>query len=74
VGQSQGVDNDADRLLGALIVALVAGAVNVPSVSVWAAMGTQLRRLLTQPAKLRAFNYGMAALLVGSLYPTIVGH
>lgn len=62
-----------DPVVGALIVAGVAGLVNIPSVSVWAAMGTQLRRLLTEPAKMRAFNYAMAALLVGSLYPTIVG-
>ena len=62
-----------DPVVGALIVAGVAGLVNIPSVSVWAAMGTQLRRFLSEPAKLRAFNYAMAALLVGSLVLTVVG-
>ncbi len=53
------------------IVATVFGAVNLPSVGVWAALGTQLRRLLTSPWRLRAFNWTMAALLVASLYPVL---
>ncbi len=54
-------------VLSLLIVAGVFGAVNLPSVSVWALAGTQLRRVLTNPARLRVFNWGMAALLVASL-------
>jgi hypothetical protein len=34
-------------------------------------MGQQLRRLLTKPARLRMFNYLMAALLIASLYPLV---
>jgi len=54
-----------------LLVALVFGAVNLPSVSTWAAMGTLMRRWLTAPVRLRAFNWTMAALLVGSLAITL---
>jgi threonine/homoserine/homoserine lactone efflux protein len=45
--------------------------VNFPSVSVWAAMGVGLRRFLSQPRALRAFNWTMAALLVASLIPVL---
>ncbi len=59
--------------LGALIVvALVFGAINVPSVSAWALLGQELRRLLTRPRRLRAFNVTMAVLLVASLYPIVI--
>ena len=54
-----------------LAVAAVFAAVNLPSVSVWAALGTQLRRWLTSPGRLRAFNWTMAGLLVASLYPVL---
>lgn len=50
-----------------LAVAAVFAAVNLPSVSLWAAAGQGLRRWLEAPARLRAFNWTMAALLVGSL-------
>ena len=58
-------------MVSALAVAGVFAAVNLPSVGVWAAMGTQLRRVLTKPRRLRAFNWTMAALLVASLYPVV---
>ena len=56
---------------GALTVALVFAVVNLPSVTVWAAMGTQLSRWLDGPGRLRAFNITMALLLVASLYPML---
>ncbi|AUR09080.1 translocator protein, LysE family [Phaeobacter inhibens] len=37
------------------------------SASTWTLLGQQLRRLLTRPAQLRAFNWTMAALLLASL-------
>ena len=58
-------------LASVLVVATVFGAVNLPSVGVWAALGTQLRRVLTNPRRLRAFNWTMAALLLASLYPVL---
>lgn len=58
-----------DRLFGYVLVALVFGLVNLPSVTVWMSMGVQLRRFLEAPRARRAFNVGAALLLVGSLYP-----
>ncbi len=61
-----------DRSVGAiLLVALIFGAVNLPSVSTWTILGQQMRGLLRSPARLTAFNWSMAALLVASLYPVI---
>jgi threonine/homoserine/homoserine lactone efflux protein len=57
--------------IGALLVPVVFALVNLPSVAVWAALGTQLRRWLDGPGRLRAFNITMALLLVASLYPML---
>ena len=62
-----------DRLTGLLTVAFVFGAINLPIVGSWAWMGVQLRRLLSDPVKLRAFNVIAALLLVGSLWPIVFG-
>lgn len=56
---------------GVSAVALIFAAINLPSVTVWAAMGTQLRRWLDGPGRLRVFNISMALLLVASLYPML---
>ncbi len=55
-----------------VLVALVFGVINLPSVSVWTVLGQQFRVLLTTGARLRAFNYTMAGLLLGSLYPVVM--
>jgi len=61
-----------DRSLAAIaLVALVFGAINLPSVSTWTVLGQQMARLLRAPRHLRAFNWTMAALLVASLYPVV---
>jgi threonine/homoserine/homoserine lactone efflux protein len=61
-----------DRSVWAVaVVALVFGAINFPSVSVWTLVGQEMRRFLTNPARLRAFNWTMAALLVLSLAPVL---
>jgi threonine/homoserine/homoserine lactone efflux protein len=61
-----------DRSLGAvLLVAAVFGAINLPSVAVWAAAGQQLARVLTDRRRLVAFNRTMAVLLVASLAPVL---
>lgn len=57
--------------LSVLIVAGVFGAVNLPSACIWITFGSAMRRALTDPRRLRAFNYTMAALLVVSLYPAL---
>ncbi|WP_170765593.1 LysE family translocator [Ruegeria lacuscaerulensis] len=61
-----------DQTLTAIvIVALVFGAVNLPSVSTWTVLGQQMARILTNPHRLLVFNWTMAALLVASLYPVL---
>ncbi|MDF1857234.1 LysE family translocator [Pseudooceanicola sp.] len=62
----------ADRtLLTIAMVAAVFAMTNLPSICTWAAMGQQLRRLLTKPSRLRLFNWTMAILLVASLWPVL---
>ncbi|GLQ53218.1 LysE family translocator [Devosia nitrariae] len=53
------------------LVALVFGIINLPSTGAWAVVGGQLKRFLTDPARLRVFNIVMALLLVASLYPVL---
>ena len=61
-----------DRSIYAVaLVALAFGTVNGPAVSTWTVLGQQMRRLLTNPTRLRMFNYTMAALLIASLYPLL---
>lgn len=59
-------------LSGVLGVALVFGAINLPCVSSWTVLGQQMRRVLTNRARLRVFNGTMAVLLMASLYPVLV--
>ncbi|WP_299947275.1 LysE family translocator [uncultured Ruegeria sp.] len=54
-----------------ILVALVFGAINLPSVSTWTVLGQQMARVLTNPRRLLIFNWTMAALLVASLYPVL---
>ena len=62
-----------DRTLPAVIlVALVFGAVNLPSVSVWTVLGGRVRLWLTDTRRLTIFNWTMAALLVASLIPVVM--
>ena len=58
-------------LHGVALVAAVFCVVNLPSVSLWAAMGEAARIWLAQPQRLRVFNWTMAALLVASLVPVL---
>ncbi len=55
------------------LVAVIFGAINLPSVSSWTLLGQQIRRLFDRPARLRAFNAVMAVLLVASLWPVLAG-
>ena len=56
----------ANLVTVAAVFALVMG----PCITLWAAVGTSLRRLLSKRAYRRTFNLIMALLLVASLYPT----
>ncbi|WP_425514244.1 LysE family translocator [Aliiroseovarius lamellibrachiae] len=56
-----------------LVVALIFGLVNLPSVSTWTILGQKIRVILTNPTRLRVFNVTMALLLIASLFPVITG-
>lgn len=51
--------------------AVLFALINLPCVSVWALCGAGLRQVLQVRRNLIAFNYGMATLLVVSLYPLL---
>jgi threonine/homoserine/homoserine lactone efflux protein len=61
-------------LLSVAVVAAAFAVVCFPAISVWAWLGTFVRQWLSNPARLRAFNVAMAALLVASLYPVVAPH
>ncbi len=56
---------------GVLVVAAIFTLINLPVVSIWAAMGQGLRRWLNNPTRLRVFNVSMALLLVASMLPVL---
>jgi threonine/homoserine/homoserine lactone efflux protein len=60
-----------NSVLAVLLVALIFGCVNLPSVSTWILIGTQLRRVLTNRTRLRAFNWTCAAILLATIYPIV---
>jgi threonine/homoserine/homoserine lactone efflux protein len=60
-------------ILGLVVVALVFGAINLPSVGSWTILGVKMRRVLSDPAKMRAFNIVAALVLVATLYPIVFG-
>jgi threonine/homoserine/homoserine lactone efflux protein len=59
------------RIGDVVLVTLVFGAVNLPSVAAWAAFGSALRNVLREPRKVRIFNVAMAILLVASIVPMV---
>ena len=84
MGESQGLDHRRRRhrhlyrrrwgLLGeALALAALFAVAACGSLLGWAALGAGTARLLRDPAALRWFNRGMAALLVASLVPVLAG-
>lgn len=54
-------------LFAMLGVSAIFGAVNLPSVWIWTAMGQYLQHMLASARSRRLFNWGMAALLIASL-------
>ena len=54
-----------------LLVTLVFGLFNIPCITAWNLLGREMARFLTNSNRLRLFNWGMAALLVVSLYPVL---
>ena len=63
-----------NAVISILIIALVFGVVNLPSISLWTIAGAQLRRFLSSPARLRAFNVIAGLLLAATIAPIVMGH
>lgn len=63
----------AQSLAAVVWIALILGLVNLPSIFVWVVLGSNLKRFLDRGARLRAFNYLMALLLLATLYPVVTG-
>jgi threonine/homoserine/homoserine lactone efflux protein len=59
--------------LGAIMVAAIFSATNLPAILVWAGFGTQVRRVLRKPTHLRLFNRTMAVLLLLTMIPILRG-
>lgn len=54
-------------------VAATYAVIGTASALTWTVLGTGVRRLLTRPERLRIFNWIMAALLVASMIPVLIG-
>ncbi|MDY8111016.1 LysE family translocator [Fulvimarina sp. 2208YS6-2-32] len=62
-----------ERTLPSVVLVVLAFAVTcLPAISLWAWIGTVLRRSLSNRRRLTAFNVSMALLLVASLYPVLM--
>jgi len=59
----------ADFGINAAILAVLFYVFGLPCICVWTAFGTGVRRVLSNPLRLRAFNIVMALALVASMYP-----
>jgi len=63
----------SQTIAGLTLVSVTFGVINLPAVGCWAMLGQQMRRVLTNAGRLRAFNTIMAVLLIASLYPVVRG-
>ncbi|MFC5431915.1 LysE family translocator [Paraburkholderia denitrificans] len=55
--------------INTVIMAALFYVVGLPCICIWAAFGTGVRRFLSNPLRLRAFNIAMALSLLLSMYP-----
>ncbi|MFZ1813943.1 MAG: LysE family translocator [Rhizobiaceae bacterium] len=60
-----------DYVTSVLTVVLVFTVVNLPCIALWCGMGVGLKAFLSEPFRLKLFNWTMAALLVMSLWPML---
>ncbi len=57
--------------LSVIIIGVAFAAVNIPSVSTWAGFGMALRGILSDPVRLKWFNFAMGVLLAATLLPML---
>ena len=60
-------------LISSLLMTAVFGAMCILSIACWTGFGVGLRDMLKDPVRVRIFNYTMAALLLASLAPVLMG-
>ncbi|RJX68953.1 LysE family translocator [Vibrio sinensis] len=65
------VYNVNNSALGLGIIAIIFVLTNIPSGTAWTIAGKQLQHILTSPSRIRAFNWSMAFLLIGSTVPML---
>lgn len=58
-------------LFSLFLVGFIFTVINLPSVSVWVVFGVSLRKFLSDPRRLRIFNFAMGALLILSIIPIV---
>src|SRR5690606_14688791 len=63
--------NPATPLVSVVLIGVVFGMVNLPSVSTWAGFGTALRGFLADPVRLKWFNIAMGLLLAATPWPML---
>lgn len=63
--------NPAATLEGVIIICIAFTLVNLPSVSLWTLLGTQVQKVLNSSVRLITFNISMAILLLASLLPML---
>ncbi|MCP5037133.1 MAG: LysE family translocator [Rhodobacteraceae bacterium] len=56
-----------------LLIAGVFIATSLPATTSWTYLGREISRLLTNPNHLRLFNWCMAALILATLFPVLIG-
>ncbi|WP_108659660.1 LysE family translocator [Acuticoccus kandeliae] len=68
-----GAEAGAGRVTLSVLFALIFGGMTFASTLAWAALGASIGRFLATRRAMRAFNILMAALLLASLVPVLVG-
>jgi threonine/homoserine/homoserine lactone efflux protein len=63
--------NTSASLEGVVIICIAFTMANLPSVSMWTLVGTQIQKVLNSTLKLTIFNLSMAILLLASLLPML---
>jgi threonine/homoserine/homoserine lactone efflux protein len=61
-----------DYVESLIVLAIVFGIINFPSVGIWTLFGVGLRQMLRDPVRVRVFNITMALLLVASMLPSLL--
>jgi len=59
-------------IISFVLIALIFGAINLPSVSLWVCLGDTLKNFFNTTLKLKIFNYSAAFLLIATMIPMLI--